>query len=230
MKFLLALDQHEYPGSSIKLPVMEDSECVRVISQPRTGYVISFRYVSRDWFILEARCFSPRCFCLQFPVVCPSYGPTDMRAPGSCPGIALRRSPGANCRRAPLCKFSTTRGRSHRWSSSSTRSPSASERVIFSGIQPTGVPHLGNYLGALREWVKLQREAGPDTKLFFSVVDLHALTVPQDAAQLKRWRAETFATLLAVGLDPKRSAIFFQSAVCSSSSDGILVAARGWLH
>ncbi|KAJ5570350.1 uncharacterized protein N7459_009780 [Penicillium hispanicum] len=68
---------------------------------------------------------------------------------------------------------------------------------------------------ALRQWVKLQDDATPKTKLLFSIVDLHALTVPQDAVQLKRWRTEAFATLLAVGLDPKRSTIFYQSAVPS---------------
>lgn len=109
--------------------------------------------------------------------------------------------------------------RCHRWNSSSTKSP-AKEPVIFSGIQPTGVPHLGNYLGALNEWVKLQQNATEGTRLFFSIVDLHALTVPQDAAQLKKWRKEAFATLLAVGLDPKRSTIFYQSAVsCQEQAD-----------
>ncbi|KAJ5127531.1 hypothetical protein N7448_008310 [Penicillium atrosanguineum] len=98
-------------------------------------------------------------------------------------------------------------------SASSSATPAAQEPVIFSGIQPTGVPHLGNYLGALNEWVKLQNNAKPGTKLFFSIVDLHALTIPQDAAQLRKWRKEAFATLLAVGLDPKRSTIFHQSAV-----------------
>ncbi|KAJ5375359.1 hypothetical protein N7517_007365 [Penicillium concentricum] len=102
--------------------------------------------------------------------------------------------------------------RCHRWNSSST-TPPAHEPIIFSGIQPTGVPHLGNYLGALHQWVKLQENAAEGTKLFFSIVDLHALTVPQDPAQLKRWRKEAFATLLAVGLDPKRSTIFYQSGV-----------------
>lgn len=104
--------------------------------------------------------------------------------------------------------------RCHRWNSSKT-TPPAHEPIIFSGIQPTGVPHLGNYLGALHEWVKLQESAAEGTKLFFSIVDLHALTVPQDPAQLKRWRKEAFATLLAVGLDPKRSTIFYQSSVGS---------------
>lgn len=106
--------------------------------------------------------------------------------------------------------------RCHRWNSSNT-TPPAQEPIIFSGIQPTGVPHLGNYLGALHQWVKLQQDAAEGTKLFFSIVDLHALTVPQDPAQLKRWRKEAFATLLAVGLDPTRSTIFYQSDVGSYS-------------
>ena len=75
------------------------------------------------------------------------------------------------------------------------------------------MPHLGNYLGALREWVRLQDTAPKDTRLFFSIVDLHALTVPQEARQLKTWRREGFATLLAVGLDPSRATVFYQSAV-----------------
>ena len=85
--------------------------------------------------------------------------------------------------------------------------------VIFSGIQPTGTPHLGNYLGALRQWVKLQNDATPDTTLLYSLVDLHALTVQQDPAQLRQWRREMLAALLAVGLNPKRSIIFYQSMV-----------------
>ncbi|KAL4801740.1 hypothetical protein BDV18DRAFT_154791 [Aspergillus unguis] len=84
--------------------------------------------------------------------------------------------------------------------------------TVFSGIQPTGVPHLGNYLGALREWVKIQDAAAKDTKLIFSIVDLHALTVPQESCQLRTWRKESLATLVAVGLDPNRSTIFYQSA------------------
>ena len=89
----------------------------------------------------------------------------------------------------------------------------AKAHVIFSGIQPTGVPHLGNYLGALQQWARLQSEASPSTQLFYSIVDLHAITTNQDADQLRRWKRETLATLLAVGLDPERSTIFYQSAV-----------------
>ncbi|KAF2630476.1 tryptophanyl-tRNA synthetase-like protein [Macroventuria anomochaeta] len=86
-------------------------------------------------------------------------------------------------------------------------------KVVFSGIQPTGVPHLGNYLGALRQWVRLQEEAAPDTTLLFSIVDLHAITIKQHPADLQQWRREMLASLLAVGLDPARCVVFAQSSV-----------------
>ncbi|TVY53632.1 Tryptophan--tRNA ligase, mitochondrial [Lachnellula cervina] len=89
--------------------------------------------------------------------------------------------------------------------------------VIFSGIQPTGVPHLGNYLGALQQWVRLQNTAHPSTKLLYSIVDLHAITVPQDPEFLRQWKRETLATLLAIGLDPNRSILFYQSSVSAHS-------------
>lgn len=90
---------------------------------------------------------------------------------------------------------------------------SHSPQIVFSGIQPTGVPHIGNYLGALQEWVRFQNEAPATSQLFFSIVDLHALTDNASAAGLKQWKRQTLATLLAVGLDPKRSTIFYQSSV-----------------
>lgn len=87
--------------------------------------------------------------------------------------------------------------------------------MIFSGIQPTGIPHLGNYLGALQNWKQLQDGARPGTKLLYSIVDLHAITVPQQAPMLRQWKREMLAALLAVGLDPERSSIFYQSSVRS---------------
>ncbi|KAF2666301.1 tryptophan-tRNA ligase [Microthyrium microscopicum] len=99
---------------------------------------------------------------------------------------------------------------------SSSPTPSKS-KVIFSGIQPTGIPHLGNYLGALRQWVKLQETESDDTRLLYSLVDLHAITVKQDPRQLRQWRHESLATLLAIGLDPARSIIFHQSDVPAHS-------------
>ena len=105
--------------------------------------------------------------------------------------------------------------REHVSQSQWSRAAHTNDRVIFSGIQPTGVPHIGNYLGALQQWVRLQNEALPCTRLLYSIVDLHAITTHQDADQLRRWKRETLATLLAVGLDPERCTIFYQSAVCS---------------
>lgn len=95
---------------------------------------------------------------------------------------------------------------------------SSAPKVIFSGIQPTGVPHLGNYLGAMQQWVKLQNEASSDTSLIYSVVDLHAITVPQDPQNLRTCKREMLAALLAIGLDPKKSTIFFQSDVGNTKS------------
>ncbi|KAB8299880.1 hypothetical protein EYC80_000126 [Monilinia laxa] len=100
---------------------------------------------------------------------------------------------------------------------SATSPKSRAPQIIFSGIQPTGIPHLGNYLGALQNWVRLQDTAEPSTKLFYSIVDLHAITVPQGKEELKRWKRESLATLLAVGLDPERSTVFYQSSVAAHS-------------
>ncbi|KAF2142818.1 uncharacterized protein K452DRAFT_269300 [Aplosporella prunicola CBS 121167] len=99
----------------------------------------------------------------------------------------------------------------------STASPPARPKVIFSGIQPTGVPHLGNYLGALQQWTKLQNEAAPEDTLIYSIVDLHAITNTQSPHKLRQCRTEMMASLLAIGLDPKRSTIFQQSAVPAHS-------------
>ncbi|RPA87179.1 tryptophanyl-tRNA synthetase [Ascobolus immersus RN42] len=90
--------------------------------------------------------------------------------------------------------------------------PETTGETIFSGIQPTGVPHLGNYLGALKQWSRLQ-ETNPDAKLIYCLVDLHAITKPQDPEQLRRWKKESLATLLASGVDPKKATIFEQSRV-----------------
>src|SRR5215211_6770164 len=80
---------------------------------------------------------------------------------------------------------------------------------IFSGAQPTGNLHIGNYLGALRNWVALQREY----ESFFCVVDLHAITVPQDPKQLAAKTREVARIYLAAGVDPNVSTIFVQSDV-----------------
>jgi tryptophanyl-tRNA synthetase len=102
--------------------------------------------------------------------------------------------------------------------------------VIFSGIQPTGIPHLGNYLGALQNWRRLQDESAPGSKLLYSIVDLHAITLPQQAPMLRQWKREMLAALLAVGLDPKRSSIFYQSSVgCSLAALKGTEVTHAWL-
>ncbi|ABY94922.1 MULTISPECIES: tryptophan--tRNA ligase [Thermoanaerobacter] len=82
-------------------------------------------------------------------------------------------------------------------------------KKVFSGVQPSGDIHIGNYLGAMRQFVALQE----DYECFFCAVDLHALTVPQDPKVLKEKTIELAALYLAIGLDPKKVTIFIQSHV-----------------
>ncbi|MFN9620705.1 MAG: tryptophan--tRNA ligase [Synechococcaceae cyanobacterium] len=84
---------------------------------------------------------------------------------------------------------------------------------VLSGVQPTGALHLGNWLGAIRNWVALQESH--DT--FFCVVDLHAITVPHDPARLAEDTLSTAALYLACGIDPQRSTVFVQSHVSAHS-------------
>lgn len=81
--------------------------------------------------------------------------------------------------------------------------------ITFSGIQPTGVPTLGNYIGAIRNWGLLQDKYD----CIYSVVDMHAITVRQDPAVLRRQTLETYALILACGVDVKKSIVFIQSQV-----------------
>ena len=84
-----------------------------------------------------------------------------------------------------------------------------SKQRIFSGVQPTGSPHLGNYLGAFRNWYRLQD--GYDA--IYCIVDLHAMTVEYDPVDLEASRVETAKILLALGIDPDRSLLYTQSQV-----------------
>ena len=84
---------------------------------------------------------------------------------------------------------------------------------VFSGIQPSGDIHIGNYMGALRNWVSMQDDYDP----VYCVVDLHALTLPQAPAALAEARLRTAKILLAAGIDPKRSLIYHQSQVAQHS-------------
>ena len=82
-------------------------------------------------------------------------------------------------------------------------------KTVFSGLQPTGNIHIGNYLGALRNWVELQEEYD----CIYCVVDLHAITVPLDPAEFNKDRLEAAKVLLAAGVDPERSLFYYQSQV-----------------
>jgi len=85
----------------------------------------------------------------------------------------------------------------------------AAHKRVFSGIKPTGEPHLGNYIGAIRRWVALQDEF----ESFFCIVDLHALTMPWDAKRLNDQSRGFGAALVACGIDPDKSVLFRQSQV-----------------
>ena len=103
-------------------------------------------------------------------------------------------------------------------------------KKIFSGVQPTGNLHLGNYIGAIKNFVDLQNE---NNECIFCVVDLHAVTVKQDPKILKQNIRETAATFIASGINPKKSIIFNQSSVSAHSEASWLlscIARMGWLN
>ena len=104
-----------------------------------------------------------------------------------------------------------------------------SKKLVFSGVQPTGNLHLGNYLGALKNFVNLQKEV----ECIYCVVDLHAITTFQDPNELKHNILETTAGFLATGLNPDKSIIFNQSSVsCHAELAWIFncVSRIGWLN
>jgi len=104
-------------------------------------------------------------------------------------------------------------------------------KKIFSGVQPTGNLHLGNYLGAIKNFVKLNNE--DQNECIFCIVDLHAITVAQNPKKLKDNIYETAATFIASGIDPKKSIIFNQSGVSAHSETAWIlscVARMGWLN
>ena len=104
-------------------------------------------------------------------------------------------------------------------------------KKIFSGVQPTGNLHLGNYLGAIKNFVELNNDN--TNECIFCVVDLHAITVKQDPKELKKNIRETVATFIASGIDPKKSIIFNQSGVAAHSEGAWIlscVARMGWLN
>ena len=103
-------------------------------------------------------------------------------------------------------------------------------KKIFSGVQPTGNLHLGNYLGAIKNFVALNRNE--KNQCIFCVVDLHAITIKQNPKELKDNIRETVATFIASGIDPKKSIIFNQSKVSAHSETAWIlscIARMGWL-
>ena len=116
------------------------------------------------------------------------------------------------------------------------------KRRILSGVQPTGTIHLGNYLGAIRQWVDLQNNFGSDlnrdeveveTESLFCVVDLHAITQPQDPVELQESTFMSAAIYLAAGIDPSKSKVFVQSHVAAHSELGWLltcITPMNWLE
>ena len=100
---------------------------------------------------------------------------------------------------------------------------------VFSGVQPTGNLHLGNYLGAIKNWVAMQREYD----CLYCIVDLHAITMPQDPTELTGNTREVTAGLLAAGLDPKKCIIFNQSSVAAHAELAWILncfTPLGWLN
>ncbi len=104
-------------------------------------------------------------------------------------------------------------------------------KKIFSGVQPSGNLHLGNYLGAIKNFVDLQNQK--ETEFIYCIVDLHAITVKQEPKELKKNIRETLATFIASGLDYKKSIIFNQSSVTAHAEGAWIlscIARMGWLN
>lgn len=100
-----------------------------------------------------------------------------------------------------------------------------SKKIIFSGIQPSGDLTLGNYLGAIKNWLTLQDEYD----CYFCVVDLHAITVPQKAADLRRRTLEVLSIYLACGIDPEKNTLFIQSHVPAHSECAWLLSCNSYM-
>nr|XP_022293809.1 tryptophan--tRNA ligase, mitochondrial-like [Crassostrea virginica] len=123
--------------------------------------------------------------------------------------MALRQRTALLLRRTRLC--AETAGYRRMTTKRRHREVVPDEEVqVFSGIQPTGIPHLGNYLGVIKMWVRLQEQYH---NIMYSVVDLHAITVRQDPSELRENIFKMVACLLACGIDPEKSVLFLQSQV-----------------
>ena len=99
------------------------------------------------------------------------------------------------------------------------------KKTIFSGIQPSGILTIGNYLGALRNWVQLQEEYNT----YYCIVDMHAITVRQDPPVLKKRCLELLALYIACGLDPEKNTMYFQSHVSAHAELGWLLNCNAYM-
>src|ERR1044072_4663923 len=150
-----------------------------------------------------------------------------MRSPGSTKGVKTTRPSRRASPSPPYTSFSTVTSKLPKIKNYS-RSPTMKTRV-FSGMQPTGNLHIGNYLGALKNWVRIQN----DYECIFCIVDLHAITLYQEPAELRAKIEEIAALYLAAGIDPKSCAIMVQSAVPAHAELAWMltcVTAAGWLE
>ena len=93
--------------------------------------------------------------------------------------------------------------------SETVSAPVEKKKIIFSGIQPTGIFTLGNYLGAIKNWNLLQE----DYRCIYSIVNMHAITVRQDPTHLREQTLSSYALIMACGIDPQKSILFIQSHV-----------------
>ncbi|KAJ1925149.1 Tryptophan--tRNA ligase, mitochondrial [Tieghemiomyces parasiticus] len=157
--------------------------------------------------------------------------------------LALPTRPHLVQRRGVAC-FSSARSLRRDTSASSITTTTlvtdtgAPQRVL-SGIQPTGSPHLGNYLGSISNWVRLQQSVNPSTaavdrcRLVFSIADLHAVTIPQDPVALRQDIRHMAAVILASGLQPDRCVLFRQSQIYEHAMLSWLfqcLTPMGWLN
>ena len=107
------------------------------------------------------------------------------------------------------------------------------EMRVVSGIQPTGNLHLGNYLGAIRNWVRMQDEMKDGEQCLFFLADLHAISMPHTPAELHKATLEMAAAVVACGIDPQRSVLFNQAQVPAHAELQWLLngtARMGWLN
>ncbi|KAJ1638914.1 trpS protein [Pavlovales sp. CCMP2436] len=145
------------------------------------------------------------------------------------PANSLMRAPIAAAGRALASRAHAALAPRTRPLASADGSPPPAKKRVLSGVQPTGVLHLGNYLGAIRQWVDMQDEFDN----FFCVVDLHAITSPHVPKELTESTYRTAALYLACGIDPKRSRVFVQSHVRAHAELCWLlncVTPMGWLE